>query len=876
MSDVEQGAKRSPGDNRPGIEQLGPELLERVLLKGGSEGLGGEDTANAACVSREWRATVGPHGAAVRALATPPWSLGFGGEGHSHLAALKVLSQARSSPAGVAAHERARIVAAKLEGGLAVVRGAALDALGLFGTASAPHLRQIVRCLSDEVPKVRVNAALVLGGLHCTRDGEDDQEDCYTAEESMLRSLERHVAAPHVGALAALLEDSQWSVRSAALRALRNLGQLALPYFRRVVARLRDDIEEVREEAWGFLEEATKDSPEGGCQVEVRESLREHSESVMACLGSSVTLRARRTALRVAKALSSALGTLAVHQARYVVDQMGDPSEDCRALATDTLQFLLGLEMQTEVQRTAQASAVHGVAELLRHDLWDVRLNALWVLGEAGEAAAGHVGEMAALLEDEDDDVRVGAEEMLGALGEVTVPQLQVVIHRLEHAEAHVRVAGLHALWNLGELAAPHALIIAARLHDADSRVRFAAASMLSDLNVAKQIAPEAMGCGIEAAEWMCHAQVHVRVAAVRLAYHDIGGPESYGDLCREIATHLDDAHWAVRWAALQWLAQLSRSAVSVAAEVVALLVDEELNVRIAAMEVLFTGSTMLHHLTPHMDAVMSRLVDQEALVRAEMLHYLLQSGSEGERLAAPYLQTIARMMADVDDGVRINAVLMLTRLAEHVAPYAVQVEARLMDAHWMVRGFAVTLLDKLRVLTPSQLTTLMAPRLKDEHEEVRRAALNVLAGLSKRHVLPLIQDVGDMLTDGAPQVRFAALTVLKGLGKRMQPCKKAVFDLAFLDTDDVVRGLAAELIGSLGTDALEFSRLVFVMTQKGPNPDCRKCSIKLLAKMTKSMHDAIRMRLQDEDEDVRREAETALGELRKTDSVAGAGLRHS
>ena len=286
------------------------------------------------------------------------------------------------------------------------------------------------------------------------------------------RQLEPATLAQHANAVVAMLEDSEESVREAALKTLRKLGPTTLAQHADAVFARLEDYESVRVYAFWTL-----------CQLEPA-ALAQYADVVIARLESSY-IPCRMAALMVLVQLEPA--TLEQH-CEAVAARLEDSCLSVRRLASKTLDRLepemLGQHADAVITRFG-AQHADAVITRFEDEISFVRRIALETLKtlEPFEPAL-HAGAVVASLEGS-LSLSVMRSEALGTLGkQATFEQdLEAVAERLEDAEMLVSRVALKTLANLEPaMLAQHVGAVVARLADSDRLVRSTAFDALSKL----------------------------------------------------------------------------------------------------------------------------------------------------------------------------------------------------------------------------------------------------------------------------------------------------------------------------------------------------------------------------------------------------------
>eukprot|EP00928_Gymnodinium_smaydae_P006452 TRINITY_DN12288_c0_g1_i2.p1 TRINITY_DN12288_c0_g1~~TRINITY_DN12288_c0_g1_i2.p1 ORF type:complete len:551 (+),score=106.28 TRINITY_DN12288_c0_g1_i2:192-1844(+) len=196
----------------------------------------------------------------------------------------------------------------------AVVRSAAIVALGHIGSAAASACAEV---LVAQTPRAREAAAEALGKIGSG-------------------------AAAHAEALACLLEDSDWQVPTAAANALSRIGDVAAPEIAKVLARCEQPSKAAASEALARIGGAAAADAAAGLLACGEAGVRRHAADILAALGSDAARPhlAALTALsadadkEVRQAVLTALTRLGARSALPPVIGNGDDLPDFGAAAS--------------------------------------------------------------------------------------------------------------------------------------------------------------------------------------------------------------------------------------------------------------------------------------------------------------------------------------------------------------------------------------------------------------------------------------------------------------------------------------------------------------------------------------------------------------
>jgi len=239
-------------------------------------------------------------------------------------------------------------------------------------------------------------------------------------------------AAPHAGALVQQTRDNHAGLRSTAVTALGQMGELAICNFSAVIVeRLGDDDDNVRIEARRVLQEAG----ELGAQILV--------DALMDAQSGEMIWQSAHDSLEVME--GSASRALAQALARKEGRGSG-PAAKHRAITT--LSHLGG---------KAGATGTRALVTLVSGNAFpSVRNEAAMALGNVCkgqfEGQALGIAALAAALADHDEGVRQSAASAMAKLGKLASPHITAMLHVLRHRQPLTQRHVLQALGKMGEL----------------------------------------------------------------------------------------------------------------------------------------------------------------------------------------------------------------------------------------------------------------------------------------------------------------------------------------------------------------------------------------------------------------------------------------
>ncbi|MCI4669886.1 MAG: HEAT repeat domain-containing protein, partial [Bacteroidia bacterium] len=322
------------------------------------------------------------------------------------------------------------------------------------------------------------------------------------------------------------------------------------------------------------------------------------------------------------------------------------------------------------------------------------------------------------------------------------------------------------------------------------------------------------------------------------------------------IVALLKDEDYNVRSSAVEALGSQEKLREAVLQAIVALLKDEESDVRNSAVSALGRQEKLSEAV---LQAIVAFLKDEYSYVRRSAVSAL----GRQEKLRDAYLQAIVALLKDEDSSVRSYAVEALGRQEKLSEAYLQAIVAFLKDEYSYVRRSAVYALGRQEKLSEAYLQAIVA-LFKDEDFLVRRSAVSAL-GRQEKLRDAYLQAIVALLKDEDSEVRRFAVEALGGQENLSEAYLQAI--VAFLkDEDWQVRISAVEALGrqeKLSEAVLQ----AIVALLKDESSYVRISAVEALGrqeKLSEAVLQAIVALLKDEDYNVRSSAVYALGRQEK------------
>jgi len=564
-----------------------------------------------------------------------------------------------------------------------------------------------------------------------------------------------------------------------------------------------------------------------------------------------------------ARTASSREGTLA-DRARSAVEGLRATDVDVRRTAANQLR-LSGRDLQREALPVL-------IDLLIREKDGQVRLAVLDAITSLGPGAEAAVPALVHTLrtsyggqgqEELHQDYRSAL--ALAAIGKPAVEGLRGLLQERKESVRSEVAMGLGRIGPDAGAAVPDLIPL---LRDASARVRGEASRALG------LIGPPAVGPLIAAS---ADQDVVVRSGAVE-ALGILRSPDDRAS--RAIVGSAHDASPEVRTAAVRSLARLK-----LPDDVLVPIVRENLRhdddrVRLAVVNLLVEGRTLLPRLAPELESLLTAERDGVASRAAfllgksgreaapRLIDALRREGSRVGPIAGalaqigrPAVEMIARAIEDPDPRVRRGAALALGQIRPLAPETSRKLTVGLADPDPEVRMAFLTALGNLGPRAAESVPAVRA-LLRDGSPELRDRAIEVLFQSAPRDER-LIDDLSALLDDPEPRVQRRAIDSIRALGP---PGRKAlavvIGRLGSRDPD--VRLAAALLVESHGSGAAEAIPALTGLLND-PMPKVRTIAATALGRFGKASQPAspsLAMLLGDEDLAVREAAASAIGSL--------------
>ena len=595
--------------------------------------------------------------------------------------------------------------------------------------ATARAVDALIRTLTDPHTSVRAAAAISLGragaaayaaagALATLLQDADETVRCNAAE-----------AAGQIGAepdlLAAMLQDPSAIVRAAAARGLKLLGRKANGSTSALIALLQDHDETVRAAAGEAL--AAAGPLDDQSTIKLTEGLSSPDNMVRA---------------QAAEALGT-VDVLAEHAAPCLVEALTDRNDVVRAKAVEALGKIGEAAAELAVPSLVRAlhdrdswvsalaaealgemgtgeGVVQGLVRALNHLNPQVRANSAEALGKLGVAAASARNALERAAGDDVGEVRSEAIRALGSLGPPRTETAKLVREALADPDPHVRIAAASAI---GSWEAPPEGMLAELLpllHDPNEQVRARVCELLSKQESVLEQVVEGL-CSLLTADDSIWVQTAAAMALARIGPRAaVAGPT----LLR--ASQTGEA--GLREQAMRALVMIQPPEAIEAFEFG--LSDGAVEVRLVASAGWIKAATVPASVGP---ILVEALRDPEPQVRANAAYAL----SRLDVLPTGALSALLECVADINDGMRLNAALAL-RLAPPQDVEAVMIQL-LEDPNVRVRLVAADAVLRNNP-TNARAATVVITASEDPNPRVRQAVENLLPLLPAKEETEAIQ----------------------------------------------------------------------------------------------------------------------------------------
>eukprot|EP00928_Gymnodinium_smaydae_P074149 TRINITY_DN57214_c0_g1_i1.p1 TRINITY_DN57214_c0_g1~~TRINITY_DN57214_c0_g1_i1.p1 ORF type:complete len:1020 (+),score=122.77 TRINITY_DN57214_c0_g1_i1:70-3129(+) len=711
------------------------------------------------------------------------------------------------------------------------VRLAAVDALASSGNCCCPKGHRLKTIITAE--------EYTCDRCESTVDEGTEMLDCRACDFDLCmqcaRSEVQQVAVESIKS--AVMKDSDWEVRRAALRALPRLGAGHV-----VTTCLSDDDADVRYAAVETLWKLAVDGDED-----------KYAKDVAALLGGVVgddgriqVDGTRDADARVRSIAAFALGKMIARSYDKLLEAtLNDDCAEVRKAAVWSLGRLSFVTPDEDLQ--VRAPMLLSLAE--RDSEPTVRkavLEALDLFGEPGQLFAKQVASFLTL--DPDDTVRSAAADTLADMGSAVVPHIDDLCKALVDPCRYVRLNVAKALGkaaSIGE-APSHAVSVASAL----------ARSVAKDRSFGVCVA-----CIESLVAWGDAGQEHAHVLAsildrtccdvdsvdefMRKAAADALG--SMGELgarhCRALANAMrQDSSATVRYCAAWALGEFGELAAEVAPDIVLALEDADADVREASARALGSlGETS----ACFVENVARCLNDSAADVRAAAARSIQSMGIAAAQCAA---QLSSLVGSDDSATVRAASAAALGRVGESALNHLSVLSSALSDEEVEVRTAAVVALGELASCAETaalEIADVLCRALSDSDSNVRLFALESLSSCALVAQKPHMDSVFAVHVDSCSEVRAAvARTVSALLSPRTSQLSRAdiqidvsrgreTLSLLMDDLDEEVRVAAIRAVGSLGSEGIELTpRLRAIYVDNVEVEDIRDAVVEALSEL--------------------------------------------
>jgi len=375
------------------------------------------------------------------------------------------------------------------------VRSTAAEALGDIGPAAKEAVPALIAALKDSEWHVRDSAEEAL---------EDIGPAAKKAVPALIAALKdsdkkvREFAAKSLGeigpaakkAVPALIAlHSDWSVREAALSALRKMGLKAVPA---LIAELKDSNSSARKfaaEALGKIGPAAKEAVPAliAALKDSEWNVRDSAEEALEDIGPA--------AKKAVPALIAALKDSDWKVRKFAAKALGEIGPAAKKAVPALIALhsdWIDREAALSALRKMGLEAVPALIAALKDSDRKVRESAAKALGDIGPAAKEAVPALIAALKDGDRFVQSLAAKVLGEIGPAAKEAVLALIDAQKDSDRKVRESAAEALEDIGPAAKEAVPALIAALKDSDRKIRKFAAEALGKIGpAAKEAVPE-------------------------------------------------------------------------------------------------------------------------------------------------------------------------------------------------------------------------------------------------------------------------------------------------------------------------------------------------------------------------------------------------
>ncbi|HVR86802.1 MAG TPA: HEAT repeat domain-containing protein [Planctomycetota bacterium] len=490
-------------------------------------------------------------------------------------------------------------------------------------------------------------------------------------------------------------------------------------------------------------------------------------------------------------------------------------------------------------------------------------------LGRIGRAAKRAVPELVRATQDPDPQVRVSAARAVGLLDPDRDGVRAVLESALKDPAPAVRKSAAEALGDLGAQARPSVPALALALEDAEPAVRWSAAEALGRL-------------GGEAEDAVAPLAIALRDPGIRAISADALG--SIGSASRGsvplLLDGLKDADLGFRWMSAVALTRIDAKAARAALPLlIERLKDSDARARWDAMQCVTAMGLEAKPAAPAVlemvkkgDGVAADILTSIAGPEAlEALPVLLENLSDDwdlsesiARIGSAAVPTLLKSLETKDEKKGPLIVKTLGLLASKSKDLVPTLEKLLGHPEARLRSAAA---DALGGIEPKQKESVpsLLKALADDDLGVRLAAARALFAVQGPEAQSAIPVLAQALKDEDPDNRREAASVLGGFagaGKTALPA----LTLALKDSDGGVRCAVAWAMARItGGQATQTAIEVMLSGLKDKEPRARQDAARLLGEVgtdARSAAPALTAALEDDNEDVRKAAQEALGKV--------------
>lgn len=501
-------------------------------------------------------------------------------------------------------------------------------------------MQEILACLHDAQPSVRLKAVKSLGGM-----GEDGA-----------------AYMPLAGEAAALFDDTDAKVQAAAISAVGNFGEMAFPYINEIANKMNSSQKEVQQAAIAALGRLGQAAADHAPAIEKMLDAK-HLDLVMDACVSLGQLKAVSSAPKLVEKMKG--GDVEVTIGAIIgLSTMDQKPEEVGKMLSHKMPRVKAAALNMIVNMSNFEGFASEAVKLVDDDDSFVRIGAGNYISKTGAKAKDQVAPLSKLLGSPKPGAQAAAAMALGGIGSDAASEADALITLMKdtteddgtinHTKAgiiHKAMSGYrkpccaaaYALGSLGEKASSACKELAIGLSSPDWEMRVACVTALGKMG--------AEGSKYESdMEALLEDSNPVVVSSTLMAYGNLAKMTSPTPTqSQKVSEYLNATSPTIRAAAASALGEMGEEAVAYLEDLVKLLSDDAWNVKMAACETVAKCGEMGEMYA----ADVARLMfDDSVPLRICAMNCLQKMGERG----ACYVDEVIELLQDPTTDVRLEA----------------------------------------------------------------------------------------------------------------------------------------------------------------------------------------------------------------------------